>query len=373
MKNYIFLFLFGTSLAAEIGHNGRPTGRWPNNLEKGVNEEKNYQAIPYRFAPGQISTEYQTVITKTLDRISSTLLNGCIKWIDDTETQKFTHWIEVTSTEPGCFANVGFRGNKNYLDNSGKIVNAKQQVNLESLEKCGPSTITHEFLHAMGFIHEHQRPDRNQYVNVHYENIDVPEGLPEDRQTFIDTNFKEYEITAWYDAGTAYDVESIMHYSSGEGEKGSHITKKNGFSKIYRTSHLSETDVWLLAQMYPKYCMAVLETMPTLSNKPIYGASTSSGLLLMLTKFMGLGILCILSLTFLEDEKFKSGRELDSKKTLEEAWERSRRNRLLQLQAEHDKIAFIKQQNEIQNEKLRRRTEFKLMNIPKPRTCILGS
>ena len=36
------------------------------------------------------------------------------------------------------------------------------------------SVVQHEFMHALGFDHEQNRPDRDDYIDVHYENV-IPE------------------------------------------------------------------------------------------------------------------------------------------------------------------------------------------------------
>jgi len=69
----------------------------------------------------------------------------------------------------------------------------------------------HEILHALGFYHEHSRPDRDQYVDILYGNIS-----PGAQHNFaIATNVNSL--------GTKYDYNSVMHYSeydfSGNGQK----------------------------------------------------------------------------------------------------------------------------------------------------------
>lgn len=52
------------------------------------------------------------------------------------------------------------------------------QVNLQSpgcLSKKG--TVMHEMLHAAGFMHEQNRPDRDKYVIVNYNNIQSGENV----------------------------------------------------------------------------------------------------------------------------------------------------------------------------------------------------
>ncbi|KAL3247445.1 hypothetical protein MRX96_057066, partial [Rhipicephalus microplus] len=62
-------------------------------------------------------------------------------------------------------------------------------------------TVVHEIGHAIGFVHEQSRADRNRYVVVNYPNI------VEGRRSQFDPDQTKREY------GARYDYTSVMHYS----------------------------------------------------------------------------------------------------------------------------------------------------------------
>ena len=67
---------------------------------------------------------------------------------------------------------------------------------------CPFSSTVHEIGHVLGFWHEQSRPDRDQYVNIHEDNI-LP-GMEANFDIKTDVN----------SLGVTYDFNSIMHYSA---------------------------------------------------------------------------------------------------------------------------------------------------------------
>ncbi|XP_055982284.1 meprin A subunit alpha [Sorex fumeus] len=63
--------------------------------------------------------------------------------------------------------------------------------------------IQHEILHALGFYHEQSRTDRDDYVNIWWDEIDAGH----------DHNFNVYDDKMITDLNTPYDYESLMHYA----------------------------------------------------------------------------------------------------------------------------------------------------------------
>ena len=63
----------------------------------------------------------------------------------------------------------------------------------------------HEIGHAIGFFHEHSRPDRDEYVEIITSNIDMIDTKFWNDYTLLDPS----EVNS---LGVGYDYNSIMHY-----------------------------------------------------------------------------------------------------------------------------------------------------------------
>lgn len=63
-------------------------------------------------------------------------------------------------------------------------------------------TVEHETMHALGFIHEHSRPDRDQYLDVKWDNIKKEEW----------SNFNKYTFNDVDNENVDYNFASVMHY-----------------------------------------------------------------------------------------------------------------------------------------------------------------
>ena len=68
--------------------------------------------------------------------------------------------------------------------------------------------VIHEIGHAIGFFHEQSRPDRDDHVTIHFENIE--DGACKE--------FKKHSEQKITTNNIPYDHASIMHY-------GSHVSK----------------------------------------------------------------------------------------------------------------------------------------------------
>jgi len=146
---------------------------------------------------------------------------------DQNKFRNHRHWIEFQGNRGGCWSWLG------------RIVDTGAQV--ISLQNPGclfRSTIIHEIMHAMGWQHEQNRADRDNYVEILWENI-----RPEARRQFYRWRGNPF--------GTRYEVESLMHYPSDAfateeaRKKGlDTIRPRNGTNRIPKTTEFWSTG-WL--------------------------------------------------------------------------------------------------------------------------------
>ena len=111
----------------------------------------------------------------------------CLRFIRTSGTGDY---IDFVSTGSGCFSNsIGRKG-------------GRQVINLQNPGCTSVGIIIHEIGHAIGFWHEQSRPDRDQYVNIHLNNIRSGKS-----HNFLKRSYSEVDYQ-----GSGYDYGSIMHY-----------------------------------------------------------------------------------------------------------------------------------------------------------------
>lgn len=135
----------------------------------------------------------------------------------------------------------GYDG-RNFSD-VGKI-GGRQVIHLSDFSQ---KIIRHEIGHAVGFFHEHMRPDRDNYVTIHYKNLNFY-GLPT-------KNWDILPVGAFKTHDTPFDMESVMLYDSYEGALSLNkpfITKKDG-SLFKRGDNLSKYDKLIANRLYLPY------------------------------------------------------------------------------------------------------------------------
>uniref|UniRef100_A0A8R1TYS6 Metalloendopeptidase n=1 Tax=Onchocerca volvulus TaxID=6282 RepID=A0A8R1TYS6_ONCVO len=116
-----------------------------------------------------------------------------------------TDYIIISKTD-GCFADFAHVGG------------GPQQVSLTD-ECLNYATVIHEFMHVIGFIHEHQRDDRDYFVDI----LKFTEVSLNETVSFLfsgaRTDFEKLTSLRLSYYGESYDYFSIMHYESTEGSR----------------------------------------------------------------------------------------------------------------------------------------------------------
>ena len=145
--------------------------------------------IPYEIDPIIDSIpKYKAALKSAFYELESFT---CLRFRLRTKEENFLSFVDLG----GCWSYVGKVGGKQMVS-LGKGCKTKGKA-------------THEILHAIGFVHEHQRPGRDEFIKVKIENIDKRcgiDGVSSCLQNFqtINPDFLNYK--------GVFDQQSVMHY-----------------------------------------------------------------------------------------------------------------------------------------------------------------
>lgn len=180
--------------------------------------------IPYTIR-SDIPSSFRKDIDAAIAHINSKT-NLCVRQRKPGEVS----YVEFISTKHQSF------GGRSALGKTG----GRQTIELDIEDTVYKSiantkTVIHEILHAAGIIHEHSRSDRDNYVEVIWENVDP-------------WRVGDLLIDPFSNNTTTYDFTSIMHYKPHFGGKlvnGETLTtlRAKGKNIIDPSSKLTEKDI----------------------------------------------------------------------------------------------------------------------------------
>lgn len=180
--------------------------------------------VPYILDPGISSTVGPAILTNAMFTYKK---ESCIRFVPRTNEQDY---VRIFPGQ-GCYSHVGRTG-------------GQQPISLG--QGCGyMGTVVHEFAHALGFYHEQNRSDRDDYLIIFWENI--KEGMAD--QFF---KLKPHQN----DLITPFDYDSIMLYGSYTFSKDRRnlktmVGKDNRYLKdVINKYFMSKSDIYRINKLY---------------------------------------------------------------------------------------------------------------------------
>ena len=182
--------------------------------------------IIYYFNTFKNDPKMSQVIKDAMNHIQS---QTCLRFQEIQSEGQVPNYVYIYNGQgKGCLSTIGY-------------VKGKQTVSLEQPTCSTMNVVVHELLHSAGLWHLHSRPDRDNYLNVHLENVQ-----PAYRYAFDKVNER-------YTPGN-FDYDSIMLYDSTFFSSNGQYTmvKKDGSAlpNYYYKKGMSQADINEIKGLY---------------------------------------------------------------------------------------------------------------------------
>lgn len=150
----------------------------------------------------------------------------CIRFVTRTTQEDF---VEVINGD-GCWSWLGRIG-------------GRQELSMRRNGCISEGIMVHEAIHALGYDHMHNHIDRDNYVDIFWNNIE-----PEFQFAFDKVD------PQWFDNfGTSYDLLSVMHYARWAFSRNGQDTivpHNRAYIDRIGSVHISKDDALRLNRMY---------------------------------------------------------------------------------------------------------------------------
>uniref|UniRef100_A0A0K0F854 Metalloendopeptidase n=1 Tax=Strongyloides venezuelensis TaxID=75913 RepID=A0A0K0F854_STRVS len=173
-----------------------------------LNQEKDHFVIPYTIK-GKFNLTERKIVRKAMDAIEK---NTCIVFKPRKGEKDYVQFDNQFNE--GCYSLVGREG-------------GPQTIMLESnmYQTClAFEIVVHELLHTVGLWHEQMRFDRDNFIKVHYENIDK----------WMYPQFAKINTDEATSYGIPYDYRSVMHYGKNAFAKAPGLITMETIDKKYQ-------------------------------------------------------------------------------------------------------------------------------------------
>ncbi|XP_019635478.1 PREDICTED: zinc metalloproteinase nas-31-like [Branchiostoma belcheri] len=172
---------------ADIKYHGPPNSR---NALKDPALLWDYKEIPYVIRQGDYSASEVSLIRSAMEEFHQ---HTCVRFVQRNSEKDYLHIQRLK----GCWSFIGQRH-----EGAQNVSIGKNESLRTTCVQNG--VIVHELMHAVGFWHEHSRPDRDTWVEILWNNI-----IKDEKHNF---NKRTEDESSTLDL--PYDYGSVMHYGN---------------------------------------------------------------------------------------------------------------------------------------------------------------